>query len=168
MPRRIATAGKDEAETFFLSGMTRAMQRLATGASGFPVTIYYAFKQSESDAARELEHRMGDVSGGSDSAGFAVTGTWPMRTELPVGCADRTPMPWLPASSSSAGSASDDAPTATRREFIAALEGRTAHRARPPPARQHRPRRPRPGRDRPRHGRLHPLLEGARRIRASR
>ena len=76
--------GKDEAETFFLDGMTRAMQRLAEQTHpGFPVTIYYAFKQSE---------RKGD-SGVTRTgwetfldavirSGFAVTGTWPMRTEL--------------------------------------------------------------------------------------
>ena len=39
---------KDAAETFFLAGMTRALHRLAEQAHpGFPVTIYYAFKQSE-------------------------------------------------------------------------------------------------------------------------
>ena len=39
---------KEAAETFFLDGMTRAMRRLAGQTHvGFPVTIYYAFKQSE-------------------------------------------------------------------------------------------------------------------------
>ena len=39
---------KEKAETFFLDGMGQAMQRLAEQAHpGFPVTIYYAFKQSE-------------------------------------------------------------------------------------------------------------------------
>ncbi len=41
---------KEKAETFFLDGMTQAMHRLAEQAHpAFPVTIYYAFKQSESD-----------------------------------------------------------------------------------------------------------------------
>src|ERR1700730_10670158 len=39
---------KEKAETFFLGGMTEAMQRLAEQTHpAFPVTIYYAFKQSE-------------------------------------------------------------------------------------------------------------------------
>ena len=39
---------KAKAEEFFLDGMTGAMQRLAEQAHpAFPVTIYYAFKQSE-------------------------------------------------------------------------------------------------------------------------
>ena len=45
--------GKEKAEAFFLEGMTRAMHRLAEQAHpAFPVTIYYAFKQSESEATR--------------------------------------------------------------------------------------------------------------------
>ena len=40
--------GKEAAEAFFLDGMTQAMRLLAAQAHpGFPVTIYYAFKQSE-------------------------------------------------------------------------------------------------------------------------
>ena len=39
---------KEAAETFFLNGMTSALRRLWEQAHpGFPVTIYYAFKQSE-------------------------------------------------------------------------------------------------------------------------
>jgi putative DNA methylase len=76
--------GKEEAESFFLNGMTQAMHRLAEQAHpGFPVTIYYAFKQAESDGAE------GTSSTGWETfldavirAGFATTGTWPVRTEL--------------------------------------------------------------------------------------
>jgi putative DNA methylase len=74
---------KEKAEAFFLSGMTQAMHRLAEQAHpAFPVTIYYAFKQAESDDAA------GTASTGWDTflaavieAGFAISGTWPMRTE---------------------------------------------------------------------------------------
>jgi putative DNA methylase len=76
--------GKDKAEKFFLDGMSNAMQQLALQAhEGFPVTIYYAFKQSE---AKSLK---GTASTGWETflsavfeSGLAVTGTWPMRTEL--------------------------------------------------------------------------------------
>ena len=75
---------KAQAENFFLNGMTQAMHRLAEQAHpAFPVTIYYAFKQAESDGAE------GTASTGWETfldavirAGFATTGTWPMRTEL--------------------------------------------------------------------------------------
>ncbi len=76
--------GKDKAEAFFLDGMTAAMHNLAEQAHpAFPVTIYYAFKQSETKG------EAGTHSTGWETflaavlkAGFALTGTWPMRTEL--------------------------------------------------------------------------------------
>ena len=43
--------GKDSAEAFFLSGMTKALHNIADQAHpAFPVTIYYAFKQSDTDS----------------------------------------------------------------------------------------------------------------------
>lgn len=75
--------GKGQAETFFLEGMTRAIHKLADDAHpAFPVTIYYAFKQSETT------DNEGTNSTGWEtflaavlSAGFSITGTWPMHTE---------------------------------------------------------------------------------------
>jgi putative DNA methylase len=75
--------GKDQAEAFFLDGMTRAIHNLAEHAHpAFPVTIYYAFKQAETKG------EAGTHSTGWETfleavlrAGFALTGTWPMRTE---------------------------------------------------------------------------------------
>ncbi|MBP6189861.1 MAG: DUF1156 domain-containing protein [Azonexus sp.] len=75
--------GKSEAESFFLDGMTRAIHSLAEQAHpAFPVTIYYAFKQSETKG------EAGTHSTGWETfleavlrAGFSLTGTWPMRTE---------------------------------------------------------------------------------------
>ena len=74
---------KEKAESFFLDGMTLAMHRLAEQAHpAFPVTIYYAFKQAETESAE------GTSSTGWETfldaviqAGFAISGTWPMRTE---------------------------------------------------------------------------------------
>ncbi len=75
---------KEKAETFFLNGMTQAMHRLAMQAHpAFPVTIYYAFKQAESDGDD------GTTNTGWETfldavirADFSVVGTWPMRTEM--------------------------------------------------------------------------------------
>lgn len=74
---------KEKAEGFFLTGMTQAMHNLAERAHpAFPVTIYYAFKQSETKG------EAGTSSTGWETflqavldAGFALTGTWPIRTE---------------------------------------------------------------------------------------
>jgi putative DNA methylase len=116
--------GKQQAEAFFLTGMTQAMQRLAQqGHPAFPVTIYYAFKQSETDA------KDGTASTGWETflaavieAGFAITGTWPMRTEL----GNRMIGSGTNALASSivlvCRARTRAAPITTRRDFIAALK----------------------------------------------
>jgi putative DNA methylase len=76
--------GKEKAEAFFLDGMTRAMRRLVDQAHpAVPVTIYYAFKQSDTQT------NSGTSSTGWETfleavnrAGLQLSGTWPMRTEL--------------------------------------------------------------------------------------
>lgn len=115
---------KEKAETFFLDGMTQAMHRLAEQAHpAFPVTIYYAFKQSESGADE------GTTNTGWDTflaaviqAGFAISGTWPMRTEKE----GRTIGNGTNALASSivlvCRPRPANAPTATRREFLTALK----------------------------------------------
>jgi putative DNA methylase len=116
--------GKAGAEAFFLDGMTKAMRRLAEQAHpAFPVTIYYAFKQAESDSVE------GTASTGWETfldavirAGFATSGTWPMRTEL----GNRMRSMDSNALASSivlvCRPRAANAQTATRREFVAALK----------------------------------------------
>jgi putative DNA methylase len=120
---------KEKAESFFLEGMTQAMHRLAEQAHlAFPVTIYYAFKQAESD------DEDGTTNTGWDTflaavieAGFAISGTWPMRTEL----SNRMIGSGTNALASSivlvCRQRSTTAPTATRREFVAALKAELPH-----------------------------------------
>ena len=75
--------GRDNAEKFFLAGMTQAMHQIAAQSNRtFPVTIYYAFKQSE-------RNNDGIASTGWETfleavirSGFTLTGTWPIRTEM--------------------------------------------------------------------------------------
>lgn len=72
----------DEAMNFFSEGMTSALKSMHKEANpAVPITIYYAFKQSESNEA-------GTTSSGWESflesvvnSGFVITGTWPIRTE---------------------------------------------------------------------------------------
>ena len=114
---------KGKAEAFFLAGMTEAMRRLAEQAHpSFPVSIYYAFKQSE------IKGRAGTFSTGWETflaaviqSGFSLTGTWPLRTERGQGLKTGTN-----ALASSivlvCRRRPQDAPLATRREFVAALK----------------------------------------------
>ena len=74
---------KEKAEMFFLNGMTDAMHHLAEQASpAFPVTIYYAFKSSDTDDGKTSNTGWETFLEAVLKAGFAITGTWPMRTEL--------------------------------------------------------------------------------------
>lgn len=82
----VATAhrhgGKDKAEEFFLDGMTKAMSRLAEQAHpAFPTTIYYAFKQSQTTDVGTGNTGWETFLEAVIQAGFAISGTWPMRSE---------------------------------------------------------------------------------------
>lgn len=74
---------KEEAESFFLSGMAQAMKRLADQANeAFPVTIYYAFKQSETKEGSTTSTGWVTFLEAVIQCGFSIDGTWPMRTEM--------------------------------------------------------------------------------------
>ena len=83
----VATAhrhgGREQAEVFFLDGMTDAMHRLAEQAHpAFPTTIYYAFKQSDTTDSGTGNTGWETFLEAVLRAGFLISGTWPMRTEL--------------------------------------------------------------------------------------
>jgi putative DNA methylase len=115
---------KQKAEVFFLAGMTQAMHRLAEQAHpAFPVTIYYAFKQAESDGPD------GTASTGWDTfldavirAGFAISGTWPVRTELANKLIGMNANMLASSIILVCRPRAADAPTATRREFVTTLK----------------------------------------------
>lgn len=78
--------GKEEAEAFFLSGMTEAMHRVAEQSHpAYPVTIYYAYKQSESNDGGTSSTGWVTFLSAVLEAGFSIGGTWPMRTERDQG-----------------------------------------------------------------------------------
>jgi putative DNA methylase len=111
-------AGKQEAEAFFMSGMTDAIRGIARiSHSGFPVTMYYAFRQSETDSDD------GVASTGWETfldavikAGFAISGTWPMRTEL-SGALKTTRNALASSIILVCHSRDQNAPTTSRRDF---------------------------------------------------
>ena len=117
---------KQSAKEFFEVGMFRTCERLYEYTrSDIPVTIYYAFKQSETE---QMEDGKRTASSGWETmlaaivrAGFTITGTWPIKTEG-VGRAI--------AQGSNALASSivlvcrkrpEDAPMCTRRELVPAL-----------------------------------------------
>ena len=75
--------GRDGAEQFFIDGMTKAIQRMVeNGAEGFPATVYYAFKQSEVQDEGISSTGWATFLQAVIEAGYAVVGTWPLRTEM--------------------------------------------------------------------------------------
>ena len=113
----------EKARDFFEDGMFHTCCQLYQYArEDVPVTIYYAFKQSENDedettASTGWETMLSAII----RAGFAITGTWPMRTEKP----GRTISNGTNALASSivlvCRKRPQDARSVTRREFINAL-----------------------------------------------
>lgn len=85
-PYRFA-GSKEKAKVFFESGMLQVCRNIyAYTRSDIPVTIYYAYKQSDAEGGNAGETQ--SASTGWETmlsaivqAGFALTGTWPVRTE---------------------------------------------------------------------------------------
>lgn len=81
---------KDQARRFFEEGLGKAFANMRVEAGpDYPVTIYYAFKQAESDGDDGKKGVNAIASTGWETmlsglidAGFTITGTWPMRSEL--------------------------------------------------------------------------------------
>ena len=114
--------GKEAAERFFMGGMGKALANMhASGRDDFPVTIYYAFKQSEIATEGLTSPGWATFLQGVADAGYVIDGTWPVRTEL----SNRTIGIGANALASSivlvCRKRPSDAPVITRREFVAQL-----------------------------------------------
>ena len=86
---------KDKAVAYFENGLGRVFENVnANQCDGYPVTVFYAFKQSEeteleADEEDEDTQATSTVSTGWETmleglikAGLRITGTWPIRTEM--------------------------------------------------------------------------------------
>ena len=72
----------EKAENFFLEGMTQAMSNMANKSHpAFPVSIYYAFKQSETKEGSTTSTGWVTFLEAVIRAGFLIGGTWPARSE---------------------------------------------------------------------------------------
>ncbi|WP_373543538.1 DUF1156 domain-containing protein [Chamaesiphon sp.] len=78
---------QQKAKEFFEAGLYKTFQRMREMAhEGYPLTVYYAFKQQETETTKD---NINTASSGWETmleglirAGFTITGTLPMRTEL--------------------------------------------------------------------------------------
>ncbi|QHD87774.1 DUF1156 domain-containing protein [Gordonia sp. JH63] len=115
--------GKAGAKEFFEDGFRKVFANARLSArEDYPITVWYAFKQSDSDETGEASTGWETLLEGMIQSGWEITSTWPNRSEL----SNR-----MIASGSNALASSivlslrprrNDAPTTDRRGFIAALE----------------------------------------------
>ena len=115
---------KARAAEFFEKGLGSAIgQWRRHGRGDYPTTIFYAFKQAETDAEGTASTGWETFLAGVIAHGFSITATWPMRTEL-TGNLKKN----VSALASSIVLACiprlEDAPLATRREFADALRAK--------------------------------------------
>ena len=111
----------EKAKNFFESGMLSACKQIYRYAmEDFPVTIYYAYKQSDSDSNGTASSGWETMLSAIINAGFLITGTWPMHTERETG---------LKSSVNALASSivlvcrkrPEDAPQTTRRNLVSQL-----------------------------------------------
>jgi putative DNA methylase len=74
--------GKGGAKAFFEQGFMQVFARArATASRDYPITVYYAFKQSESDYGGEASTGWETLLEGMIQNGWEITSTWPIRSE---------------------------------------------------------------------------------------
>ncbi|MEQ9482190.1 DUF1156 domain-containing protein [Coleofasciculus sp. F4-SAH-05] len=119
---------KQKAQIFFEEGLGKAFNRMhEISPADYPLTIYYAFKQSETEKKGKSDESVASTGWetmleGLMKADFSIGGTWPMRSEL----SNR-----MVASGTNALASSivlvcrprpTDAPKTTRRQFLTELK----------------------------------------------
>lgn len=74
---------KTKAKKFFEDGMLESCKQIYKYTrDDIPVTIYYAYKQSDSNEKGTASTGWETMLSAIIKSGFTITGTWPMRTEL--------------------------------------------------------------------------------------
>lgn len=115
----------DAAAAFFETGLRKAFENmLAVQDPAFPLTLFYAFKQSEDsgDGAGHASTGWETMLQGLLDAGTMITGTWPVRTEQPGGLREVGRAALASSIVLVCRRRPASAPLGTRREFLSALK----------------------------------------------
>src|SRR5699024_9274822 len=115
--------GKSGAERFFVDGFNAVFRRIRGGANpDVPLTVYYAYKQQDTRDTGTTSTGWHTLLEGLITNGWLISATWPLRSEL----SNRMIASGTNALASSIVLAcrprSSDAPSTTRRAFVAALK----------------------------------------------
>ena len=115
--------GRAGAKDFFENGFREVFARARAAASAeFPITVYYAFKQSETDAAGEASTGWETLLEGMIHSGWEITSTWPIRSERSARAVGLGTNALASSIVLSLRPRAEDATTTDRRGLIAALE----------------------------------------------
>ena len=111
--------GKEQAAEFFVNGFNTVFERIRQGANlDVPMTVYYAYKQQDNGKDGKTSTGWHTLLDGLIGAGWEVTATWPVRSEL----TNRMISQGTNALASSIVLACrprpDDAPATTQRAFV--------------------------------------------------
>lgn len=120
--------GNSGAKLFFENGMFEAFSQVNKCCNDrYPVTIYYAFKQSETDKTDDNN----DIQASTGweimlsaiiRAGFSITGTWPVRTEKQGRVVGNNQNALASSIVLVCRKRTSDAPVTTRRNFVNELK----------------------------------------------
>lgn len=126
---------RDKAKTFFEEGLTRVFSQFRRAQeNNFPLSVFYAFKQSETSNDAELEidgesEQNETASTGWETmlegllgSGFSITGTWPVRTEKPGRMISQNTNALASSIVLICRPRLQNTPSTSRREFLSALK----------------------------------------------
>ncbi|MGW9567889.1 DUF1156 domain-containing protein [Prescottella equi] len=115
--------GEEGAHKFFEDGFREVFRRARESAlPDYPITVYYAFKQSESTGGGEASTGWETLLEGMIRSGWSVTATWPMRTEGATRMTARNTNALASSIVLALRPRPEDAPRTDRRRFIATLK----------------------------------------------
>ena len=113
---------KGKASRFFEDGLGTAIGKWREhGQADYPTTIFYAFKQAETDTHGTASTGWETFLTGIINKGFSITGTWPVRTERENRKRNQGSNALASSIVLSCAPRSAEAGLATRREFLNAL-----------------------------------------------
>lgn len=125
--------GKVKAQKFFEEGLGKVFKRMRDMAhEGYPLTVYYAFKQIEIDVSTSSEVNGTNESRASTGwetmleglikAGFTINGTLPIRTELSNRMRGQSSNALASSIALVCRPRPENAPSTTRRKFVTTLK----------------------------------------------
>ena len=122
--KTLFSGNMEKANEHFLNGLSDAAKLIINKSNNnYPISYYYAFKQTESDNLGTSSTGWETFLEGLIRAGYQITSTWPMRTELVTGLKTSTNV----LSSSiviTARKRMEDESLVTRKEFVEELKVR--------------------------------------------